>query len=453
MSMGLVMSLWLVFTVWGFGLNNIGLVVLVCSLNLILLVLFLPSFQFCLMSEWVGMDEMSFLMVVLSILVTMVSIVSSCKDMKEKEMNYIGGFNIMEMVGLVCISSTLFFLSCSWMDFYFFFELSLIPTFFLILKWGYRPERLQAGVYMIMYTVSSSLPLFMGLLWFWSSVGSDSMLLSKMVGSFWREDLGWPWLAMSLGFIVKLPMYGVHGWLPKAHVEAPLSGSMLLAGILLKFGGYGVIRFSWFVEIAMSSIIQFVLVAALWGGVLSSVICLCQSDLKSLIAYSSIGHMAMGFAGFLTFFSIGKMGFVCMMFAHGLCSPVLFSLAASSYDICSSRNILLTKGMLRTFPLFSTFWFLFSVINMGVPPSLNFFSEVFCLGSLVWMESFLSVPGGMMCFFAGCYCLVLFSLVNHGNISNLSKGMINLSPRYISSMVFTCFFLLPGSFFMDFFFV
>nr|YP_010410221.1 NADH dehydrogenase subunit 4 [Tapes dorsatus]URH16432.1 NADH dehydrogenase subunit 4 [Tapes dorsatus] len=451
--MNLVLVVMSAFIIWGFGFENVGWVILVCSIGVLVGFLGLPSYQYCLSSEWVGVDEMSLLMVILCVLVTMISVVSSCKDVKVSELSLVGGFNIVEMVGLVCGGSLLFFQSCSWMDFYFFFEFSLIPTFFLILKWGYRPERLQAASYMIIYTVSSSLPLLMGLVWFWDYVGSDNMLLVSMVSGLSGGNLEWPWLVMSLGFIVKLPVYGVHGWLPKAHVEAPLSGSMLLSGILLKFGGYGMVRFIWFADICFSKYTQLVLVVSMWGGVLSGVICLCQSDLKSLIAYSSIGHMAMSLGGLMTFYGVGKMACVCMLFAHGLCSPILFSLAASCYDICGSRNVLLTKGVLRVFPLFSGLWFLFCVLNMGVPPSLNFYSEIFCVGSLLWGNISFGVLGGMMCFIGGCYCLVLYSLVNHGSPSANVDSYVSLSSRYVYSSIFVMFFLLAGGFFIDMFFL
>ncbi|YP_009827051.1 NADH dehydrogenase subunit 4 (mitochondrion) [Mercenaria mercenaria] len=444
----------LVYLLLGFGFRFGAWVVLVCGVSLMLSEIGSVLNFYVLMSEWVGMDSMSFIMVVLSVLVFMISLVSSYKDVKinkgEKEVN---GISAVEAINIIVFGSIMFFSVISWMDFYFFFEFSLIPTFFLILKWGYQPERLQAGVLMLLYTVSASVPLMIGLLSLWWDLGSDNMLLVKMNGSCLFHYSDWVWIVLFLGFLVKLPIYGVHGWLPKAHVEAPLSGSMLLAGVLLKFGGYGLIRFIWFFKWSMSELILFLLALTLWGGVLSSCICVCQSDLKSLIAYSSIGHMAMSLGGLLSFYPLGKMACVCLLFAHGLCSPILFSLSASTYDFVGSRNVILSKGMLRSFPIFSAYWFIFCVVNMGFPPSLNFISEVFCVGSMLWLSVIFCVLGGIMCFMAGCYCLVLYSLVNHGGVSNMINSNFGMSGRYLSSCIFISIILLVGFLFMDYFFV
>nr|YP_009498478.1 NADH dehydrogenase subunit 4 [Dosinia japonica]AWK60550.1 NADH dehydrogenase subunit 4 [Dosinia japonica] len=437
-----------------FGVECGGWVVLVGGVSLLVSQFNFLFYQYMLISEWVGLDEMSLIMIMLSIVVMMVSLVSSFKDIKMKKgVGFMNSISAVEMVVLISLGSMLFFSVCSMMDFYFFFEFSLIPTFLLILKWGYQPERLQAGMYMMMYTVSASLPLLVGMLVMSWKMGSDNMLLTKMNSMSFVFYFDWVWVFVCMGFLVKLPIYSVHGWLPKAHVEAPLSGSMLLAGVLLKFGGYGVVRFIWFTETYMMKIILFLVVFSLWGGVITSCVCICQSDLKSLIAYSSIGHMSMSIGGVLSFYSLGKMACVCFFFAHGLCSPMLFSLAASSYDFVKSRNVLISKGVLRSFPIFSTFWFIFCVINMGFPPSLNFFSEIFCVSSMIWLSYILSFSVGLMCFLAGCYCLVLYSLVSHGSLSDLCRSTYSISSRYLFCFVFLSVLLMLMFMMMDLCFV
>lgn len=326
-----------------------------------------------------------------------------------------------------------------------------MPTFFLILKWGYQPERLQAGVLILIYTVSASLPLIVCLLKLWNEKGSDNILLEKIITSPYERLPNLIWLVLLLGFLVKLPIYRVHGWLPKAHVEAPLSGSMLLAGILLKFGGYGLVRFVWVFRIKFSEFSLFLIILSLWGGVLTSCLCVCQSDLKSFIAYSSIGHMAIRLGGVIRIYSLGKMSCVCLLFAHGLCSPILFSLSARLYDFIGSRNVLLRKGLLLVFPVFSTFWFIFCVINIGLPPSLNFIREVYCVGRILWLDYVVGIVGGAMCFMAGCYCLIIYSLVNHGNMRKIVKPYYRMSSRYLVSCLFIVFILLVGFIIIDYF--
>nr|YP_010555849.1 NADH dehydrogenase subunit 4 [Cryptonema producta]UYR95081.1 NADH dehydrogenase subunit 4 [Cryptonema producta] len=436
------------------GLADVSWVILVMSVAMLVTLLSYSGYSYTLQSEWLGVDDMGILMVLLSLVVTVMSMVSSNKELRSDNVSLYKGFSAAEMIMYVCLGSVLFFSACNWMDFFFFFEASLIPTFFLIVKWGYQPERLEASMYMMLYTVGFSLPLLMGLMFFWSSMSSDMMLLAKMLGSFSYFEMNWTWLLMSLSFLVKLPIYGMHGWLPKAHVEAPLSGSMMLAGILLKFGGYGLIRFMWFSEVPLGGCMVLVFSLSLWGGLLSSCICCCQSDLKSLIAYSSVGHMCMGLCSLLTMYSVGKLSCVCMLFCHGLCSPILFSLAASSYDFCNSRSVMLSKGVLRIFPFISMAWFIACVVNMGFPPSLNFFSEVFCLGSMLWMNPVGGVISGLTCLVAGAYCLIMYSMVNHGVSSEMVNcPNLNMSERYIYCCVFAFYMLFGGSLCLDMFFV
>jgi len=428
----------------------------VLSFSLGFLYLFLSSnyFHYVLISEWFGFDEISILMIILTFLVLVSCLVRRCKDFKSrKEISERNSLEIGERVLAICLRRMLFFYVRNWIDFYFFFEASLMPTFWLIIKWGYQPERLQAGLFIIIYTVSASIPLLIGLGGVWWGLGTDNMVLCKIVGGFSGFNLKRGWLLFCLGFLVKLPVYFVHGWLPKAHVEAPLRGSMLLAGVLLKFGGYGIIRFVWFSEVSLIKIIVLVTSLGVWGGVIRSIICVCQSDLKSFIAYSSIGHIAIRLGAILRAYSLGKISCVCLFFAHGLCSPALFSIAARVYDFKLSRNVVIRKGILRVFPKFSLFWFLFCVLNMGMPPSLNFCSEVFCVSSMFWFRPIFVILIGAICFMAGCYCLILYSLVNHGALRDWTKSHYTVGDRYLYVLAFLSIYLLRGVFYLDFFFV
>nr|URX53080.1 NADH dehydrogenase subunit 4 [Kalotermitidae sp. 6 AB-2022a] len=313
-------------------------------------------------------------------------------------------FIILLMVMLFCT-----FGSVNLFSFYLFFESSLIPTVFLILGWGYQPERLQAGIYLLFYTLLASLPMLVGIFYIYKVEFSTSFFL--MVGSDCFGGL--LYLCMVFAFLVSMPMFLVHLWLPSAHVEAPVSGSMILAGVLLKLGGYGLLRMS-------SVLIKFFSLGYIWisvslvGGFLVSLVCMRQTDLSSLIAYSSVAHMGIVIGGIMTMNYWGACGSLGLMIAHGLCSSGLFCLANISYERLGSRSLLISRGMMSFMPSMSFWWFMLSACNMAAPPSLNLLGELSLLNSLVSWSWISMIFITVLSFFGAAYTLYLFSYSQHG---------------------------------------
>nr|QHZ87485.1 NADH dehydrogenase subunit 4 [Coeliccia cyanomelas] len=306
------------------------------------------------------------------------------------------------------------FSSISMFMFYFFFEGSLIPTFFLILGWGYQPERLQAGIYLLFYTLFASLPLLVSVFNLYYSLNSVNIYLFF---SFYNLDFGvYVYFSLIVAFLVKMPMFVFHLWLPKAHVEAPVSGSMILAGVLLKLGGYGLFRvFSLIYFLGFSFNFLFVGIS-LFGGFLVSIICLRQVDLKSLIAYSSVAHMGVVLGGLFTMTYWGMSGAYALMIAHGLCSSGMFCLANISYERLGSRSLLINKGLLNLMPSMSLWWFLLCSSNMAAPPTLNLLGEISLLNSIISWSWISLLVVSLLSFFSAGYTLYLYSFSQHGNL-------------------------------------
>nr|YP_010373181.1 NADH dehydrogenase subunit 4 [Cadlina japonica]UPI11647.1 NADH dehydrogenase subunit 4 [Cadlina japonica] len=319
----------------------------------------------------------------------------------------------------LCGVLTLAFSTSNLILFYIFFEASLIPTLILIIGWGYQPERLQAGTYMMLYTVGASLPLLISILWHCSSLSTmdtymlhlSSPILSGMIG-----------LVIYGAFLVKLPMYGAHLWLPKAHVEAPLAGSMILAGILLKLGGYGMMQMNFCMNLKLDMVSLALVGLSMWGGFLATMMCLRQVDVKSLVAYSSVGHMSIVAAGILMDTSWGILSATVTMVAHGFSSSAMFCLAYFTYKKSHTRNIPYMKGMLQVYPILSMFWFVFCCINMACPPSLNLMGEMAIVPTLWNFNFWLALTMGLMIFFSASYNMYLYSSVSHGSFSSYFLG-------------------------------
>jgi len=295
--------------------------------------------------------------------------------------------------------------------FYLFFEAVLIPISILVFKWGNQPERLQAGKYILLYTLFGSLPLLIVLLWL-----NLTRSVCWVYLGFTRPTLGTPFtFFLFLAFLVKIPIYSVHLWLPKAHVEAPVAGSMILAGVLLKLGGYGIIRIRLFIKVNNIFIFDsFIIAVSLVGSLFVSFICLRQVDVKSLIAYSSVCHIGFVIGGLLSNTIWGTIGALVLMLGHGLCSSGLFCVSNIVYERLYTRNIIIIKGMILVFPSMALWWFLLSVINIGAPPFMNMFGEILLMASILKWDFFSFVCLIFLSFLSAAYSLYLFRVTQHG---------------------------------------
>jgi len=392
----------------------------------------------------VGVDGISILMVILTALLCPLCVLCSWTGITTRVRAYLSLILLVEGAMIVVFTALDLFL------FFMLWELTMIPMYFMIILWG-GPNRIAAGLKFVLYSLAGSLLLLVGILGTYLNGGHtyDLLVLSEQTYSLNAQF--WLFLAFFLAFAIKMPMVPFHTWLPDAHSEAPTAGSVILAGVLLKMGGYGFLRFClpMFPE-ASASFAPYILwlsvLAIIYGGYLA----LAQSDLKKLVAYSSVSHMGFVTLGIFVFNTQGIQGAVLQMFNHGITTAALFICVGQLYDRTRSRAINDYGGLHKTMPRFVAFFFLFSVAAFGLPGTCNFIGEFLVLVGASYVSLFMVLisMGGIL--LAGAYMLWMLQRLVLGNPKTEAAKLIpDLSNRELATLIplvilVLCIGLYPG---------
>nr|AAQ91102.1 NADH dehydrogenase subunit 4 [Acanthisitta chloris] len=381
------------------------------------------------LTQWTGIDSISSPLLTLSCWLLPLVIMASQNHLQQEPLTRKRIF--ITTVILIQPFIILAFSASELALFYISFEATLIPTMILITRWGSQPERLSAGIYLLFYTLISSLPLLITIMYLHAQAGTLHLTIIKlsppMSTTSWTNLLSS--LALLIAFMVKAPLYGLHLWLPKAHVEAPIAGSMLLAALLLKLGGYGIMRTTTLMTPLLNHLHYPFLALALWGALMTSSICLRQIDLKSMIAYSSVSHMGLVIAATMIQTNWAFTGAMILMISHGLTSSMLFCLANTNYERTHSRILLLARGLQSLLPLMATWWLLANLTNMALPPTTNLMAELTIMIALFNWSPFTLILTGIATLLTASYTLFMLLVTQRGPLPAHIQSLQNSNTR------------------------
>ena len=363
----------------------------------------------------IGLDAMSVFFIVLSTFLIPVCILISWTSITYRLKDFLILLFIIEFLLINIFSVTDLLL------FYIFFEAILIPMFLVIGVWGSRSQRVWAAYQFFFFTLVGSLFMLLGLLALYSNLGS--LEYNVILNSFISEERQlFIWLSFFLSFATKIPMVPMHIWLPQAHVEAPTAGSVLLAGILLKLGGYGMIRFMLLLfPYASMYFTPFVYTLSIFAIFYGSLTTIRQIDLKRIIAYSSVAHMNYVTLGIFSNTLEGLEGSIFLMLSHGLVSSALFLCVGMLYDRYKTRIIQYYGGLAQLMPLLAIFFLFFSFSNISFPGTSGFIGEILVILSIFKVNKFIGLLASFGVIFGAIYSIWLFNRVFFGQIKNIKK--------------------------------
>ena len=392
------------------------------------------AFQFVERADWLGdgigyhmgVDGISLLFIVLTTFLMPLCVLASWDAIRTRVREYMIAFLMMEtmMVGVFC--------ALDFVVFYLFFEGGLIPMFLIIGIWG-GERRIYSTFKFFLYTLLGSVLLLIAIIYMYVEAGTTD-IPSLMAAGFAPEVQKWLWLGLLASFAVKVPMWPVHTWLPDAHVEAPTAGSVILAGVLLKMGGYGFVRFSIpMLPDASAYFTPLIFTLSIVAIIYASLVALMQTDMKKLVAYASVAHMGFVTMGVFTFTVQGIEGGIFVMLSHGLVSAALFLIVGVVYDRAHTRRIDRYGGLVHRMPIYAFVFMVFALANVGLPGTSGFPGEFLTLVGAYKVNSWVALLATTGIVLGAAYTLWLYRRVVFGKLTRAElRDIADLSPREVA---------------------